>query len=728
MKKLLLITFLLPIACSPSGNDPDIKKYEEQAARVTIIRDKWGVPHVYGKTDADAVFGLMYAQCEESFERVEKNYIEKLGRQAEADGEAYLYNDLLMRLLYDTSAAITDYKNSPAWLKKLLNAFADGVNYYLLKHPETKPVLLKRFEPWFPLLFTDGGYTAMQTGGLEMEDIKRLYTDAGPSSFIIDPPLKKDPMAIGLTGSNAFAIAPSKTVSKNALLYINPHVSFYFRTEMHMVSEEGLNTYGAVTWGQFFVFQGFNENCGWMHTSSMADAADLYEEKIVRKNNSIFYEYDGSLRSLQQRQQVISYKKNSNILPRSVTTYYTHHGPVVGSRNDKWLSLKENNRSLNGLIQSWQRTKAKGYDEFEKTMELHANISTNTMYADNKGNIAYWHGNFIPKRNPAFDWGKPVDGAISATEWQGPHAMSEMIQTHNPKQGWAQNCNSTPFNVSGINSIRQNDYPSYMAPDGENFRSLLAIKEIEKENNFTLDKLIALGYNNYLGMFDSILPPLLQAYDALALSDPGKQSLKEPIETLRAWDKKSSVSSVATTLAVEWAYHFISSTYYKVKHEEGTDQTIVYTSLANNTSAKQLLDLLTEVVGGLQQAYGNWKVPWGDINRYQRVNTGQSFDDSKSSMPVGLASAFFGSLPAFEAVWHKTNKGYGTAGNSFVAAVEFGSRIKAKSVITGGQYFDPASKHFTDQAGMYIEGRFKDILFYKEDVLRNVERSYHPGQ
>ena len=723
MKKLFLISFLLPIACSPSGNDPGIKKYEEQASQVTIIRDKWGIPHVYGKTDADAVFGLMYAQCEESFERVERNYIEKLGRLAEVEGEAYIYNDLLMRLLYDTSAAIADYKDSPAWLKKLLDAFADGINYYLYKHPETKPALLKHFEPWFPLLFTDGGYTAVQTGGLEMEDIKRLYGQAGPSSFRIDPFRKKE-----LTGSNAFAIAPSKTVSKNSLLYINPHVSFYFRTEIHMVSEEGLNAYGGVTWGQFFVFQGFNENCGWMHTSSMADAADLYEEKIVRKNDSIFYEYDGGLRNVTQRQQIIGYKKNSNILSRSVTAYYTHHGPVAGSRNDKWLSLKEENRSLNGLIQSWQRTKAKGYDEFKKTMELRKNVSTNTIYADNKGNIAYWHGNFIPKRNAAFDWQKPADGSTSATEWQGLHSLNEIIQTYNPKQGWVQNCNSTPFSVSGINSINQKDYPSYMAPDGENFRSLLAVKEIEKENHFTLDKLISLGYNNYLGMFDSILPPLLYAYDALPLSDPGKQSLKEPVETLRVWDKKSSVSSVATTLAIEWAYHFISRTYYQVQHEKTNDQRKLYTSLAKNASSKQLLESLSEIVGDLQQGYGSWKIPWGDINRYQRVNTGQPFDDSKPSLPVGMASSFFGSLPAFEAVWHKTNKGYGAAGNSFVAAVEFGSKIRAKSVVTGGQYFDPVSKHFSDQAAMYIEGSLKDVLFYKEDVLKNSERSYHPGE
>ena len=398
MIKLFFIFFLLPIACSLSISDPDLKIYEEQASRVTIIRDKWGVPHVYGKTDADAVFGLTYAQCEESFERVERNYIEKLGRLAEIEGEGYLYSDLLMRLLYDTTAAKADYHKSPEWLKKILNAFADGINYYLYKNSQTKPFLLKHFEPWWPLMFTDGGYTAMQTGGLEMEDIKKLYSLAGASSsssLKSKSLFNKDPIAIGLNGSNAFAIAPSKSSSKNAMLYINPHVSFYFRTESHIVSEEGLNAYGAVTWGQFFVYQGFNEQCGWMHTSSMADAVDLYEEKIMRKGDSIFYEYDGQLKTVTQRQHILTYKKDNNFIQRPVTTYYTHHGPVVGSRGDKWLSLKEQNRSLNGLIQSWLRTKAKDYDEFKRIMQLKGNNSTNTMYADDKGNIAYWHGNFI---------------------------------------------------------------------------------------------------------------------------------------------------------------------------------------------------------------------------------------------------------------------------------------------------------------------------------------------
>ncbi len=723
MKHWLLIALVLPAGCSPAADDSDIKRYKEQAARVNIVRDKWGVPHIYGKSDADAVFGLMYAQCEESFEWVEKNYIEKLGRLAEVEGESYLYSDLLMQLIYDTSAAKADYQASPPWLKRLLHAFADGINYYLYKNPRTRPALLKRFEPWFPLLFTDGGYTAMQTAGLTIDDIKSMYflEGAPPSSLRNSLLPKAEP-----TGSNAFAIGPSKTKSKNALLYINPHVSFYFRTEMHMISEEGLNAYGAITWGQFFVFQGFNENCGWMHTSSLADAADLYQEDVIRRNDSIFYKYEGSLKKMTQRQLNLKYKKNNVIQSRKLISNYTHHGPVVGIRNEKWLSLQEKNRSLNGLMQSWMRTKANSFDQFHAAMELKSNSSTNTLYADSKGNIAYWHGNFIPVRDPMYDWTLPVDGNISATEWKGTHELSDIVNTHNPKQGWIQNCNSSPFSMSGYHSMDEKKYPAYMAPDGDNFRSVLAIKEIEKENNFDLDKLIELGYNNYLALFDTLLPPLLFAYDQLPASSPYIVSLKEVVDTLRYWNKRSSVGSVATTVATEWANYLIgrSTQTSELKMSSQLEQISAY---SRNTLPHRQLEMLAELTEGLKNTFGTWKVRWGDVNRYQRVEKAYEFDDTKPSIGVGLASAYFGSLPAYETTWGKGNKAYGIAGNSFVAAVEFGEKLRAKSIITGGQSFDPSSKHFADQAAMFVEGKFKDVLFYREDVLNNAERTYHPG-
>ena len=725
MKPLLLIFVILIVTCTSSNKKEENKHYEEQAKkRVTIIRDRWGIPHIYGKTDADALFGLMYAQCEESFERVERNYLKVLERMAELEGEAYLYQDLQMKIIYDTTAAIADYHKAPAWLKKLLHAFADGINYYLYKHPDVKPLALTHFEPWFPLLFTDGAYVFTNTAGLESEDIKNMYGKNIPLSHLNDRAKVNRESA----GSNAFAIAPSNTVSGNAMLYINPHVSFNFRTEVHMVSEEGLNVYGAATWGQFFIFQGFNEHCGWMHTSSMADAADLYEEKIIQKEKDFFYEYDGAIKPVSEKKILISHKKNGKMFTDSVSIYYTHHGPVVGSRNGKWLSLKDQNRSMNGLIQSWQRMKAKDFNEFKNTIHLKANTSTNTIYADDKGNIAYWHGNFIPKRDAGFNWSLPVDGTTSATEWKGLHEPDEIVHVENPVQGWIQNCNSTPFSVSGFNTINKNNYPVYMAPEGENFRSLRAIGEIEKEKKFTIEKLIVVGYDHYLAIFDSLLPSLFEAYSALPAADPFHSRLKEPVTMLRTWDKRSSITSVPTTIAVFWAYQLVS-TDGADGNQTTNDQVSFIRSVVKNTSAKQKLEFLNSIISGLHNMYGSWKISWGDINRYQRTSGSiyPKFDDNGQSFPVGMAPAYFGSLPAYETVWQNTQKQYGIAGNSFVAVVEFGEKIKAKSIVAGGQSFDPQSKHFMDQATIFTEGKFKDVFFYKADVEKNAESIYHPG-
>ena len=726
--KLLFYTGLLFITGCSSVNKREVpKRYQEQAARVTIMIDRWGVPHIFGKTDADAVFGLIYAQCEESFERVERNYIEKLGRLSELEGEGYLYQDLQMRLLYDTTAAINDYNNSPLWLKKLLQAFSDGIDYYLSTHPGVKPLLLDRFEPWYPLLFTDGAYIDTQTGGLLQEDMKNLFSSSlppGVSAFSTSSLLQKQS-----TGSNAFAVAGSRSATKNALLYINPHVSFYFRTEVHMVSEEGLNAYGAATWGQFFIFQGFNEHCGWMHTSSMTDASDLYEEKVVLKDGNYFYEYDDSLKPMTKRSIRLKYLLAGSILSSSVNAYATHHGPVVGMRNNKWLALKAQNRSLQGLMQSWLRTKAKDLAEFTGVMQMRANSSTNTMYADDNGNIAYWHGNFIPKRSAAYNWSSPVDGSTSATEWQGLHELDDIVHAINPKEGWMQNCNSSPFNLSGFNSIASNVYASYMAPEGENFRSVYAIKQLSALENVTAEKMIALGYDHYLSAFDSLLPPLLKDFDALPVISPVRNNLNEAIDSLRNWDKRSSATSIATTIGVFWAYQVLSRNFPGVPEAILKDQVKLFTWNIRHHSPEERLEALQAVLSGLQNKLGSWKVPWGEITRFQRLSgdTRPKFDEGEPSLPVGLGSSVLGSLPSYEAVW-QGSKMYGTAGNSFVAVVEFGKKVMARSIVTGGGSFQPGSKHFLDQAQMYIDGNFKNVFFYKEDIMKNAEKTYHPGE
>ncbi|MBO9562210.1 MAG: penicillin acylase family protein [Niastella sp.] len=699
-----------------------ITRWEQQAKRVTIIRDKWGIPHVYGKSDADAVFGLMYAQCEDDFKRVESNYIDILGRTAEVSGVNNIYSDLFTKMVIDSAGAMADYGKSPAWLKKLLNAWADGMNYYLYKHPQVKPALLHYFEPWYPLMWTDGSISAINTGGVTSGELQRFYTGDNSTVSITTP----NPEDIH-TGSNGFAIAPKLSASGNPILYINPHVTFYFRPEVHMVSEEGLNAYGAVTWGQFFVYQGFNEHCGWMHTSGYADVADTYAEQVVKQDNGFFYKYDGQLRPVKQQTFTLAYKDGNTMSSKQVTTFSTHHGPVMAKRNGQWISVRAVNRHINGLIQAWQRTKSTDFTSFKKNMELLSNASNNTVYADDKGNIAYWHGNFVPRRDTSFDWSKPVDGSIKATEWKGLHKLDETIHLYNPASGWIQNCNSTPFTSSGSSSPRKADYPAYMSTEAENFRGINAVRVLSKENSFTPDKLIAAGYDTYLSAFEELVPAAVKAFASLPASDSLHALLAEPIATLGKWDLHTSANSVATSLAIEWGQTLQAS----INRANALDFVARVSVFAKSATPQQLLEPLAATVRNLNRRYGTWNTPWGDINRYQRL-TGQlqeTYDDNKPSIPSGMAASTWGCLPSFVSrVMDGTKKRYGYNGNSFICAVEFGKTVKAKSLLAGGNSSDPASSHFGDQAEMYTQGKFKDVLFYKPDVLRNAERTYHPGE
>ena len=725
-----MLRFLFLALCLPavSQDRSESVRWQKRVANTEIVRDKWGIPHVYGKTDADAVFGLLYAQCEDDFPRVELNYVEKLGRMAELRGEQEVYNDLYIRMIIDSAEAVTDYDKSPAWLKELLVAWADGINYYLHRNPSVKPALLRRFKPWYPLLWTDGSIGAINTGEVGPKDLRAFYEGDKPLSLAEPRWAERETL-----GSNGFAIAPSRSASGNAMLYINPHTTFYFRPEVQMSSGEGLNAYGAVTWGQFFIYQGFNEHCGWMHTSSNADVADTYAERVVGHDKRMFYLYVGKERPFKERKIPIRFLKDGKLQTTTFTEFRTHHGPVMAKRpGDVWVSVRSYNRAMNSLEQSWLRTKAKGLEDYKKVMALRGNTSNNTVFADRNGNIAYWHGNFMPRRDTAYNWGEAVEGSVAATEWKGLHGAEETVRLINPPNGWIQNCNSTPFTAAGGFSPKRTDYPRYMAPDGENFRGVNAVRVLSGIDKVDLDRLIAAGYDTRLPAFEVLLPSLIKIFDRdVPKGNQLDKEIGEAIEVLRAWDFRASESSIATTLAVEWGQK-LNPVIQRVYIEEGqTDQVDATKAFAANAAQQDLLLPLRSVVFELQERFGTWKMPWGEVNRFQRL-TGEireSFDDTKPSLPVGFTSATWGCLPSYVSrVMPGTKKRYGVSGNSFVCAVEFGPKIKAKSVLAGGVNRIPSSPHFTDQAEKYAKGDFKDVLFYREDVLRNAEWKYRPGE
>jgi acyl-homoserine-lactone acylase len=711
-------------AAKAATSAADLARWQKTAARVTIMRDKWGIPHVFGKSDADAVFGLLYAQAEDDFNRIELNYINAMGRLAEVEGEKEVWRDLRMKMYIQPADMQAKYAASPAWLKQLMIGFADGLNYYLHTHPEVKPKLITRFEPWMALSFSEGSIGG-DIESIDLKDLERFYTGQKQSVKVaaLDKGFDAEPR-----GSNGFAIAPKLSSSGNALLLINPHTSFYFRPEVHMASEEGLNAYGAVTWGQFFIYQGFNDKTGWMHTSGGGDVIDEYLETVVEKGGKYFYKYGNEERPLQARAITLPYRTASgDMASKTVTAWFSHHGPVVREEGGKWVAVKMMDEPLKALTQSYTRTKARDYQAFYKAMELRTNSSNNTVYADAKGNIAYFHGNFIPKRDPRFDWSKPVDGSTPATEWQGLHAIKDTITLFNPASGYISNTNNWPFSSAGASSPKRQDYPDYMWSLPENARGRHAERVLKDAKGFTLDSLIAAAYDSQLTAFEPLVPQLLKDYDALPAGDPRKAALAAQVASLRGWDLRFGVSSVPTSLAIYWGQDMVAQHAPRAR-AEGTPVVDFITARLNSDERLASLQRASDKLTG---DFGTWQTPWGEINRFQRISGDihQQYDDSKPSWPVGFASANWGSLASFGMVAkQKTKRIYGDRGNSFVAVVEFGPRLRAKSILAGGNSNNPASKHFADQAEMYSRGEFKDVLFYKEDIEKHLERKYHPGQ
>lgn len=731
MKKLLILMLFALTACSSqdggqseqaadTGSEAavsdEVARWEAQAANITIIRDNWGVPHIYGKTDADAVFGVMYAQAEDDFNRVEVNYMNAMGLLAQAEGESQIFRDLRMRLFIQRGDMKRLYAEAPEWLKELMIAYADGLNYYLHKNPQTQPKVITRFEPWMALSFSEGSIG----GDIESISINNLENFYGGTQKMAEAPRDLD---MEPRGSNGMAIAPEKTANGKALLYINPHTTYYFREEAHMVSEEGLNAYGALTWGQFFIYQGFSEYNGWMHTSTRSDVIDEYAETIIEKDGKFFYKYGDEEREVTVSTETIEYKTDTGMASRDFTVYHTHHGPVIRGEGDKWISVQLMNIPLTALNQSYVRAKTKSYDEFYEMMRLKSNSSNNTVYADKDGNIAYFHGNFHPIRDTQFDFNNPVDGSNPATDWQGLHPVEEAINLLNPGSGWLYNSNNWPFSAAGPDhSPKKSDYPSYMSVNFENPRGEHAVALYPTINDFTVETLIEAGYDTHLPSFERFVPLLKAAYDAAP-----DESLKEAVDMLVAWDKRSSFESIETSLA----NHFGNELWKNLPPRGSVDPYDQYAYLETQIGGDKYLEALTAAIARMEADFGSWKVAWGDMNRFQR-NTGdivQKFDDEKPSHPSKLVTARWGGLASVGSRQYPgTKKWYGTSGNSFIASIEFGDKVRAKALMAGGLNSDPASPHFDDQGAMYGRGEFRDVHYYREDVDANMERSYHPGE
>ncbi len=674
------------------------------ARDVTIYRDTYGVPHVFGKTDASTVFGFAYAQAEDNFWRLEENFIAAIGRSAEVYGERRLERDRVNRALEIPRLAREEYARLDPHTRSICDAFAAGVNYYLQHHPEVRPRLLTKMEPWYPLAFIR--YNYYQQGfvndeALEGSDLQTATVDRG---------LKES------QGSNGWVINPSKSATGNAMLFINPHLPFFGSGQVyegHVHSDEGWNFTGYTRFGFPFPYVGHNENGGWVSTDNAADLTDVYAETFDDPKRPLAYRYGGGHRLATEHTEEIYVKTSAGLEKRTFKMLRTHHGPILASRDGKKLAIRMAKFEDDGWLREWYlMTRAKSVAELKRAMTPLNMLFGNVMYADRQGDTFYLYNGAVPRRDPRFDWKKALDGSDPATEWRGYHTIDELPQLTNPKTGWMQNCNTTPFllTADGHNPDPKK-FPSYMVQESDNLRGEVSRAILANKRKFTFEDWRRAAFDTYVMGTDHHLPTVLVAVrNSLDQAGPASGKLREAFGVLSAWDRRSSNDSVAMTLFV--------LTLDAAGEKGMSDEGKIAAAFAN-------------VVASLEKDFGTWRVGWGELSRLQRYDesTGESFSDARPSLAVPGMGGREGGVFTYHAIPQKGSKRrYGVAGGTYISVVEFAPKVRGMSVHVFGASGDPKSKHFMDQSAMYARGEFKPAWLTLEDIKANLEAAYRPGE
>ena len=716
----MLFPALLLVNCSrESGRGGEIA-WEETARAVTIYRDTWGVPHIYGPTDSSVAFGSAYAQAEDNLDLLEDSYLRALGRSAERYGETTVADDRLDRALEIPRLSLEEYRRAEPRIKGIYESFAAGLNYYVTKHPDRRPKLITRFEPWHPIALLRYKY-------FQQEFVE--YAGLDPKTLSVTSARQTEQPK----GSNAWAVSAVKSASGSPMLFINPHIPFFGPAqyyEGHIHSDEGWNFSGVTRCGFPFPYIGHNDMLGWTYTDNYPDHGDLYMETFDHPSDPIAYRYGNGYRQATAWEDTIQVRTEKGLEARTFTFRKTHHGPILSTFNGKPVALKLAMLEEGGWFDQWYAmTRARSLAQFREALERNAIPYMNVTYADRDGNIWYVYNGSVPRRAKQFDWLAPVDGSNPETEWQGFHTLTEFPQVINPPGGYVQNCNSTPFTTTSSGNPNPSEFPTYMVgPEIDDPRAKVSRQILKERATFTFEQWAAAATDTRVYEAPQHIPQLVKSWEQLRRRDAQRASTLAPlIDELRKWDGVSRIDSVAMTLFLLWferAYIFNWYTEAPLERAEA-------------------LDVFEAVKVGLERQWGTWRVPWGEINRLQRRNWSgdEPFDDALPSLPVpggpGFAGIVFSFYPKYEefSPYLERKAGgpppnrrrYGENGNSYVAVVEFGPTVRAKSIVYFGQSGDPSSPHWFDQAQLYAKGQFKPAWFSIEDVRANLERSYHPS-
>lgn len=712
----------------------------------TIERDEWGVPHIYGRSDAAVVFGLAYAQAEDNFPQIEEDMLRALGRAANLYGETALAGDLVRAAFEVQRHAHEEYTREPPERRVLWDAWAAGINHYLAMHPEVRPRLLWHFEPWFVFarmrdvgvgMRVDGvrlGHatsgtgvagaaaaagaatapgTATAPGGATL--VGSFVADSTPVGAAVDRPLSGAGSGSGGSGSagsgsngsgsagagSAWAIAPTRAAGGHALLLQSPWTSLFGAGqyyEAHLSSDAGWHVAGAALLGTPMLRVGHNEQLAWTHTIGGGDTRDAWLVRFDHPSDPLAYRWNGEWQQAEPFTDTIAINTTTGVIQRPFTFLRTRFGPVVARHGDDgYIAVGIARMQEGGALQQWYAmSRASSLVAFRTALAQTAIVGLNTMYADTAGNIYYLHGNAVPRRGQDVDASRLLDGNDPQAGWSGYHTIDELPELLNPTSGWLQSSGGTPFRATADGgNLDPARYASYLAPEREHARARAAREQLGRDTTWTPEMLEQAAFDSHVGVAASWMSRLIDEYERRGAYDPmGVLVLDDAITLLRAWDRIGDVDAPAMTLFATWLE--------RVQRTAGDEREWPLTAALDWT------------LDSLERHWDSTTVAWGAVHRLQRVQTGGAglFVDTAASLPLAGAPAWAGTTFTIATrPGPDGSRSYATAGNGWIGVVELAPSIRARTISAFGQSADPASPHYFDQAPLFAVGQFKDQLF-----------------
>lgn len=715
---LLLIGAVVFVATLPTGPNPSTFANLNEQYDVRILRDTWGVPHIYGKTDADCAFGLAYAHAEDDFPTIREALLSARGELASQAGAAQAPIDYMVKLLRIRETVDAQYESLPEDVRGICEAYADGANYYISQHPDE---LAKRYLPLTPqdiiagftfkgpFFFGLDNQVQALFGDSRRYPVSEKQTPQTDTAYVFDDFFHKRGIEVG---SNTFAVAPSRTSDGSTYLNINSHqpwdgpVAWY---EAHVKSEEGWNCTGGLFPGSPIILVGHNENLGWAHTVNKPDLIDIFVLDI-NPDNPDQYKLDGEWHDLEVTQVPIEVKIWGPIRwTVKQEALWSEFGPVVRRDHGAYAIRYSGMGDIRQIEQWYRMNKAANFDEWQSAMKMRANASLNSGYADKEGNIYYLYNGKIPVRAEGYNWKQYLPGDSSDLLWEEFIPFEAMPQLKNPESGFIINCNNTPYNTTtGPGNPKEEDVPEWAGIETHmTNRAVRALELFSADDSITWEEFAQYKFDDaYSEQSDEA-----KIWRHLCKAESDNPEVNEALEVLRKWDLHSNIENTSAALAL-------------LTIRPGPDDD---PRTLDEEATQKLLDELNWAANVLKEKHGRINVPWGEVNRMVRGDVNVPIDGAPDVLRA-VYSIFKrdGSLVGFDEGQLK-----GRGGDGYFALVRWDADGKVSSEVIhqyGSAITRPDSDYYDNQAEMFARKEMRPSLFWEEDLQANLSREYRPGE